>query len=325
MLIDKKTTLLRAALMMILLSLLSVSCSASPNDNSGGNKKNKKTEQTLIFKSGENQDKYEAVFSDGKLTSLSKNGKQLSKDEMKENEDLVYDNLNELRHHDGEDNDKGFTFNFNDKEFAEQMKHLGEHMKHLGHNFPHMFDKLNSIKIDIDTIITDEKMKELDHKLSGLKNMKIRVFSNNDEDDFDIPDIEFNEKDLNLDMDKLQKDLDKAGEDIKKSTETMKNIDIPRLTEKIKEEMKSASLSLKKSKKELHKLSQFMDELKQELVKDNLIKNKDEKVNLKITDGDIYVNDKKLTDDLQKKYKKMYQDKFGHNMMRNFHLNMNDD
>ena len=68
-----------------------------------------------------------------------------------------------------------------------------------------------------------------------------------------------------------------------------------------------------------------MNELKQEMVKDNLIKSKDEKVNLKITDGDIYVNNKKLSDDLQKKYKKMYHDKFGQDMIKHFRFNMNDD
>ena len=324
MLNDIKTTPLHVALMLLLFSFLSVSCAASPLENTGGDKKDKKSEQTFIFHSGENQDKYEASFSDGNLISLSKNGKQLSKDEMKENEDLVYENLNDIRKHDDNDSED-FVFNFNDKDFAEHMKHFGEHMKHFGEGFPHMMEKLDSLKIDIDTIITDEKIKELDHKLSGLKNMKIRIFSDKDEDDFDIPDIEFNEKDLNLDMDKIQKDLDKAGEDIKKSTESIKNIDIPRLTEKVKEEMKSASLSLKKSKKELHKFSQFMDELKQEMIKDNLIKNKDEKVNLKITDGDIYVNNKKLSDDLQKKYKKMYHDKFGREIIKNFRFNMNDD
>ena len=319
MLIDKKTAMLHAALLLILFSFLSVSCSAAQPNNPGGDNKDKKGEQTFTFFSGDNQDKYEAVFSDGNLISLSKNGQQLSKDEMKENEDLVYDNLNGLRHH-GDGDNEDIVLRFNGKEF-------GEHMKHFGKGFPHMMDKLDSIKIDIDTTEFNENMKELDHKLSGIKNMKIRVFSNNDEDfDIpDIPDIEFNEKDLNIDMDKIRKDLDKANEDIKKSTETMKNIDIPRLSERINEQMKSASKSLKNSKKELHKLSQFMDELKQEMVKDKLIKNKDEKVNLKITDGDIYVNSKKLPDDLQKKYKKMYHDKFGHDMIKHFRFNMNDD
>jgi hypothetical protein len=315
-----KTTLLQTAMMLFLLSFLSVSCSAATSDNNSGDQKNKKGEQTFIFRSGENQDKYEASFSDGKLISLSKNGNQLSKDEMKENEDLVYDNLNELHHH-GHGDNEDFTFNFNGKEFGEHMKHFGEL---FGKEFPKLMGNLDSININFDTTALKENMKDLEHKLSGLKNMKIRMSSDND-GEFDIPDIEFNEKDLNLDMDKIQKDLEKAGEDIKKSTESIKNIDIPRFTEKMKEEMKQAASSLKKSKKELHKLSQFMDEMKQEMVKDNLINSKDEKLNLKISDGNIYVNSKKLSGDLQKKYKKMYYDKFGHNMNTHYRFNINGD
>jgi len=322
MLIDKRTHFLRTGLMLILLSFLSVSCSATASENNSGDKKDKKGEQTFVFRSGENQDKYEAIFSDGKLISLSKNGKQLSKDEMKENEELVYDNLNDLRRHDEGDNDD-FVFHFNGREFAEHMKHFGEHMKHFGEGFPPMMEKPDSINIDFDTTGFNENMKELGHKLSGLKNMKIQVFGNNDED-FDIPDIEFNEKDLNIDMDKIRKDLDRASEDIKKSSETMKNIDIPRLTERVKEEMRNAAHSLKISKKEFQKLSRFMDEMKQEMVKDNLLKSKEDKVNLKISDGDIYINGNKLSDDLQKKYKKMYSDKFGHDMIKHFRFNMNE-
>ena len=324
MLIDKNNHFLHALMMLVLISSLSVSCSAAPRDNTVGDKKDKKGEQTFIFKAGENQDKYEAVFSDGKIISLTKNGTLLSKDEMKENEDLVYENLNELRQNDEGDN-KDFEFHFNGRDFANHMKHFGNYMKHFGKEFPHMMNNLDSIKIDIDTTIINEDMKNIEHKLSGLKNMKIRIFSDNDEDDFDIPDIEFNEKDLNIDMDKVQKDLDKAGEDIKKSTETIKKIDIPRITIRIKEEMKNASHSLKRSKKELHKLSQFIDGLKQEMVKDNLLKSKDDKINLRITDGDIFINGNKLSDDLQKKYKKMYQDKFGRDIDKNFHFNINED
>ena len=48
------------------------------------------------------------------------------------------------------------------------------------------------------------------------------------------------------------------------------------------------------------------------MVKDNLIKDPGDKIDLKIDDGDIYVNGKKLPEDLAKKYKKLYKDKFGH-------------
>jgi DUF4097 and DUF4098 domain-containing protein YvlB len=60
------------------------------------------------------------------------------------------------------------------------------------------------------------------------------------------------------------------------------------------------------------------------MVKDNLIKNTNDEIKLKITDGDIYVNGKKLPEDLQKKYKKMYREKFGHNWDGNFFFNLND-
>ncbi len=139
MLIDNKTHIMRAALMLVLLSFLSVSCSATARENPGGDKKSKKTEQTFIFHSGENQDKYEAVFSDGKLVSLSKNGKHLSKEEMKENEDIVYQNLGDLRRHDDGDNED-FVFHFNGKEFSEHMKHFGDKMKHFGEGFPDMME-----------------------------------------------------------------------------------------------------------------------------------------------------------------------------------------
>jgi len=114
MLIDKKTQLLSTALMLLLFSFLSISCSAATNKNTDGDKKDNKPEQTLIFRAGENQDKYEAVFSDGKLISLSKNGEQLSKEDIKANEDLVYENLNELHHH-GDGDNEDFVFNFNGK------------------------------------------------------------------------------------------------------------------------------------------------------------------------------------------------------------------
>ena len=78
--------------------------------------------------------------------------------------------------------------------------------------------------------------------------------------------------------------------------------------------MRNVNIDLKRSKKEIHKLDQFLKDIKQEMVKDNLIKTPRDKISLKIDDGDIYVNGKKLPDDLAKKYKKLYMDKFGHNM-----------
>ncbi|MDR3666054.1 MAG: hypothetical protein P4L35_04330 [Ignavibacteriaceae bacterium] len=274
-------------LLVIILSLISVSYAVVL-----GIKKlddPKKKAETFIFYSGEKEDKYEAVFSDGELKSLSENGKLLSKDEMKDKEDLVYDRINDL----GDKNGENFVFHFDGKKFNERMKHFGEEMKQFK---PHIHMMLDSLNFNFD---------KLDFNI-------------------DIPDIEMDEKDFNIDVDKINKELEKAAEEIKNSKEEIAGLDIPELTKRVNEEMKKANIDLKRSKKEIHKLDQFLKDIKQEMIKDNLIKSTEDKISLKIDDGDIYVNGKKLPDDLAKKYKKLYKDKFGHNMHHSFEIESED-
>jgi CRISPR/Cas system CMR-associated protein Cmr5 small subunit len=286
-------------LVVIISSLVSVSYALV----SGIKKDDHKKQETFTFYSGEKQDKYEAVFSDGELTKLTKNGKLLSKDEMKEKEDLVYDRINDL----GNKNKEDFVFHFDGKKFNERMKHFGEEMKHFK---PHIHMMLDSLNFNFDTLA----------QLAPLKNMKIQIFNDQNDEDIDIPDIEMDEKDFNIDMDGINKELEKAAEEIKNSKEEIAKLDVPELTKRVDEEMKKASLELKRSKKEIHKLDQFIKDIKQEMVKNNLIKSSGDKIDLKIDDGDIYVNGKKLSDDQAKKYKKLYMDKFGHNPHMPFEL-----
>jgi hypothetical protein len=268
-------------LLVIILSLVSVSYALVAGLKKEGDHKK---QEIFTFYSGEKQDKYEAVFSDGELTTLSKNGKLLSKDEMKDKEDLVYERINEL----GNKNKEDFVFHFDDKKFSERMKHFGEEMKHFK---PHIHMMLDSLNFNFDT---------------------------------DIPDFEMDEKDFNIDMDGINKELEKAAEEIKNSKEEIAKLDIPELTIRVNEEIKKANIDLKRSKKELKKLDQFLKGIKQEMVKDKLIKNPGDKIDLKIDDGDIYVNGKKLPDDLAKKYKKLYMTKFGHNPHLPFELKSED-
>jgi hypothetical protein len=301
-------------LLVVVLSLVSVSYALVV-----GIKKedDHKKQETFTFYSGEKQDKYEAVFSNGEMKSLSKNGKLLSKDEMKDKEDLVYDRINDL----GNKNKEDFVFHFDDKKFSERMKHFGEEMKHFK---PHIHMMLDSLNFNFDTLSFGKQMRELKSQLAPLKNMRIQIFNDPNDEDIDIPDIEMDEKDFNIDMEGINKELEKAAEEIKNSKEEIAKLDIPELTKRVDEEMKKANLDLKRSKKEIHKLDQFLKDIKQEMVKDNLIKNSGDKIDLKIDDGDIYVNGKKLPDELAKKYKKLYMDKFGHNPHLPFELKSED-
>jgi aspartokinase len=191
------------------------------------------------------------------------------------------------------------------------MKHFGEEMKHMK---PHIHMMLDSLNFNFDTLA----------QLAPLKNMRIQIFNDLNDEDIDIPDIEMDKKDFNIDMDGINKELEKAAEEIKNSKEEIAKLDIPELTIRVNEEIKKANIDLKRSKKEIHKLDQFLKDIKQEMVKDDLIKNSEDKIDLKIDDGDIYVNGKKLPDDLAKKYKKLYMDKFGHNPHHPFELKSED-
>jgi hypothetical protein len=305
--VNKYANIKTIALLFFIISLISVSFAFVISSNKGDNKKD---ESSFTFYSGEHQDKYAAVFLDGILKSLSKNGVILSKKETKENEDLVYGKLNDLSSNLKEGSNKHFVFHFNDKEFGEQMKHFSEEMKLLK---PHIRKQLDSLHFEFDADSFNNQMRELKSQLAPLKNMRIQIFNDLNEEDIDIPDIEMDEKDFNIDVDGINKELEKAAEEIKKSKEEIAKLDIPELTIRVNEEIKKANIDLKRSKKEIKKLDQFLKDFKQEMVKDNLIKNSGDKIDLKVDDGDIYVNGKKLPGELAKKYKKLYMEKFGHN------------
>ena len=60
----------------------------------------------------------------------------------------------------------------------------------------------------------------------------------------------------------------------------------------------------------LEKLNTFIDELKDEMIKDDLIQNKNEKLSLDLYKNGMEVNGKKVPEELFNKYKKMYKDYF---------------
>ena len=171
-------------LLLVIFSLVSVSYALVIGINKGDDHKKKET--IVTFYSGEHQDKYEAVFSDDELKSLAKNGKLLSKDEMKKYEDLVYDEINNLSNNYKDKDNEDFVFHFNDRKFNEHMKHFSEEMKLFK---PRILKELDSLHFNFDTTAFNKQMWELKSQLAPLKNMKIKILKDLKED-FDIPDIE---------------------------------------------------------------------------------------------------------------------------------------
>ena len=67
-------------------------------------------------------------------------------------------------------------------------------------------------------------------------------------------------------------------------------------------------------------LNEFIDKAKDEMVKDKLIKDKDELLNLDIYENGMKINGKEVPPELYEKYKKMYEDHFGETLSDDNHF-----
>ncbi len=94
--------------------------------------------------------------------------------------------------------------------------------------------------------------------------------------------------DINIDMDKIKSEIDKAMDNIK-----------------------DVHININMLDKDLKKLDSFIDDMKDELVKDKLINSADEKTDVDLNSKEMTVNGKKVNDQLLKKYKDMYKEHFG--------------
>ncbi|MGE5457842.1 MAG: hypothetical protein ACM3RX_05770 [Methanococcaceae archaeon] len=273
------------------------SCSSASELNSDST-----AEKTKAFSFFNNEDgkeiQYKAEFKDGDIVSLERNGTKINKEDFDKYSDLVYDQLDDIN--------------------GPML-----HMKHFKFS-PTPFD----------TQLFSEKMNHLSDKLSKLKDIDIHINKDWDKNhdfffgDFgDLDDLQIDAEDININinMDEISSEMKRAAEEIKKGMEEIKKIDFPGLKRemlKINKEIKEAGKDIKHSNSELRKLNSFIKDLRAEMVKDQLIKSKDEDINLRIEDGDFYVNDKKIEDKLAEKYKSMYKEKFGHSMNKGIRINI---
>ena len=120
---------------------------------------------------------------------------------------------------------------------------------------------------------------------------------------------------LILNMDDLKDNLEKMSHELAEHQDELCNIDInlSGLDEamlKLNKNMGHVRIHLRDLDKKLEKLNGFIDDLKQELIKDNLIENESDKLELEISKDEMKVNGKEVPEELFKKYKKMYEDHF---------------
>ncbi len=304
----------RAGLITVLAFILSTlvfySCSTSQENiykdsNTGDELNGNKKALSFSTKQDGKVTYWKAEFEDGKISALFRNGEKVSPADIDKFKDMVYDNVDELTSDDrvyerkhflfdeeGRDEEPGglhdvpdsidFDFHFDKEALEKSMKDLKDYLECL---------KDRKFEFHFDTAQFNKNMR---HLKEGLQNMKL-----------DLPDFECDMGALKDNMKKFRHEHFYNGDfekDMSRFKEEM---------EKFKDKMKDFKFEMKGFKEKMKKFGAFMKELKHEMVKDGLIQNEDEEINLKFNSNEMRVNGKKVPDNLFEKYKKMYKDYSG--------------
>ncbi len=271
---------------LTMMIIAAAGCSSSKE-----NIKNKisENEKVFIFTDSENND-WKVLFENDKIKSAERNGKKLSENEIKKNEEIIFDELKEI------------SFNHFDKEIKIDidMKGLSESMEQLRKN-------LKDIDIEIN-FDKDEFKKEIEKLKKDLDENKFEL---DKELQKDLKELEENLKDLDLEKHKLKIHLNNLNEDLSK---------IPSIENKIKINIPPIP---KVDLTEINKIAEFVKLMKKELVKDNLINENDEDFDVVLKPESLVVNGKEVPQNLFGKYKSLYEDHFNKELAKNFTFRSN--
>jgi hypothetical protein len=288
--------------------LLFSGCSTSGDEvqsfKRGGNSE---ADKVLTFYETSNRDKikWKVHFKDDEISEVYKDGKRLSRNEIDNYRDLINDKVSGLGRSSKDRNKKYRVYSLNEN-LSKDMKKLGEDLK----------KQKFKIKANIDKDLKKE-MKELSIELKKLKDNDIKLW-------FDKNNFK-NEWDFNFEF-----DTEKFNEEMEKLSENLKNmeikIDMPDIKinlEGLEENLKDLDIKLKDLDKDLEGINSFFKDLKSELVKDKLIESEDDNVKINFKEGEMYINDKIVSEDLFQKYKAMYKKHTGKELKEKhyFHLN----
>ncbi len=307
---EKRASRVKKLFMLLLplaVLLIGTGCSTSSQGTSTQSELNNRTDQTFSFNNDENGSnvRWEVNFDDGEITSLYKDGERVPDDQIDDYKDMIYHRLDKLHkksHHISID--------------------LGDFKSDMG-NFRHDMQKMkeelknNKYEFNFDNDEFRKGMEKLSEELSKLKDKKIKI-------DFDSDKFREEMENLNtdldvhvdIDMDNLNENLGKINEEMDKHRDELSHIsiDLSGLDEAmahLDENLGDIKINLNGLDLKLKKLNEFIDQIKQEMVKDNLLKDENDKLNLDLDENGMKVNGKEVSPDLYKKYKKMYEDHFG--------------
>ncbi len=305
----KVSTVKRLVLLLFPAAVLALGtgCSTSNQGTVSQLNANNRADQTFSFNRDENGKnvRWEVNFNDGEISSLYKDGERVPDNKIDDYKDMIYHRLDKLHnksHHISIDlgdfksdmgkfrhdmqkmkeelEDKKYEFNFDNEEFREGMKNLSEELSKL---------KDKKIRIDFDSDKFREDMQNLKKELDVHVNINLDSINGNLDN-------------INDEMDKHRHELSHISIDLTGLDEAMAHLD---------ENLRNIKINLNGVDLKVKKLNEFIDQIKKEMVKDNLLKDERDKLNLDLDENGMKVNGKEVPSELFKKYKNMYEEHFG--------------
>ncbi len=304
----------------------------------------KKGKRTLKFYDDVNGEgkKIKAKLNNGKLEELYIDGEKVPENDLNKYENKITERLNEYDSAMEEFHGSMNKYKAEMKQFKEKMKKFKGNYSY-NHNFDFDFDIPPIPPIDLDSTINKTLMKELQKnlrenfamhsfKIPPIHIPKIDIpsitippmhFEGMDSLKFDNETFKESMKELKEKMKDFKFDNEAFKESMKELKENMKNLKFD--TEKFNEEMKKSgpnSEAFKKNMEELNAnmgklkekikvLKEFVNETKDELVKDNLLKPGDDLDDFNLSKDEMKVNGKNIPPELHKKYLELYKKYFG--------------
>jgi chromosome segregation ATPase len=296
--------------------LIFTGCSTSNQGTGSQLDTNNRADQTFSFNNDENGKnvRWEVNFDNGEISSLYKNGQRIPDNEIEDYKDMIYHRLNKLQHRSHHISVDLGNFQSDMGRFKEDMQKMQEELKNQNFEF------------NIDSEDYKKGMEELSKELSKLKDKKIRIDFDSDKfrDEMDTLRKDLNIH-VNIDMDNLKENLNKMNDEMKKHRDELSHIsiDLSGLDEAmshIDKNLGNVKININGLDLKLKKLNDFIDTIKKELIKDNLLKNENDKLNLDLDENGMKVNGKEVSQELFKKYKQIYQDHFGKELSGDNHF-----
>ena len=308
----------------------------------------KKGKRTLKFYDDVNgeEKKFKAKLNNGNLEELYIDGEKIHEKDLNKYDNKITERLNEYDSAMEEFHGSMNKYKEEMKQFKEKMKKFKGNYNY-NHDFDFDFDIPLIPPIDLDSTINKTLMKELQKELRenfAMHSFKIppihipkidipsmtipliemdSINTKLDHYKFDneafeesmhawkekMKDFKFNDKEFKKSMSEWKEKMKDFKFDTEKLNEEMRKVG-PN-SEAFKKSMKKLNANMEKLKEKMKVLKEFINDTKDELVKDNLLKPEDDLDDFILSKDEMKVNGKDVPPELHKKYLELYKKYFG--------------